>query len=91
MVNLEKLESLAKIKLTDEERRAAAAYFETWIKEFDKLENIDAENAEPLINAVSLENVLREDVAVKIFDRDAILENAPEHRDGYFVVPLILE
>jgi len=91
MVNLEKLESLAKIKLTDEEKTKAAEYFEFWIKEFTKLEDIDAGGAEPLINVAALENVMREDAAEKIFDREAILENAPEQYDGYFVVPRILE
>jgi len=91
MVNLEKLEQAVKIKLTDEEKRAAAEYFEHWLKKFEKLEAFDPGDAEPLINAVSLENVTREDVAYKIFDRDAILENAPEQHDGYFVVPRILE
>jgi len=91
MVDLEKLGSLAKIKLTDEEKCVAAGYFESWIKEFDKLEDIDAGDAEPLINAAALENVMREDIARKIFDRETILENAPEQHNGYFVVPRILE
>jgi len=34
---------------------------------------------------------MRDDIAYKIFDRGAILENAPEQHDGYFVVPRILE
>jgi aspartyl-tRNA(Asn)/glutamyl-tRNA(Gln) amidotransferase subunit C len=91
MIDLEKLESLVKIKLTDEEKTKAIEYFEFWIKKFDKLENIDIGDTEPLINAVSLENIMREDIAVKIFTREAILENAPEQHDGYFVVPRIIE
>ena len=91
MLNLEKLEQSVKIELTPEEKLAAAEYFEYRLKKFEKLENIETADVEPLINAVALENVMRDDIAYKIFDRGAILENAPEQHDGYFVVPRILE
>ena len=91
MLNLKKLESLAKINLTGEEKNAAAEYFRFWIEKFDKLENIEVGNTEPLINVSSLENVMREDIAIKIFDRETILEDAPEQHDGYIVVPRIIE
>ena len=91
MVNLEKLEQSVKIELTPDEKSAAAEYFEYWLKNFEKLENIETADIEPLINAVALENVTRPDIAYKIFERGAILENAPDRHDGYFVVPRILE
>ena len=93
MVNLEKLESLVKIKLTDEEKVKAAEFFDIFIKKFDKLEEIDVGDTEPLINVVSdsVENMMREDIAVKTFNREEILKNAPEQQDGYIVVPRILE
>jgi aspartyl-tRNA(Asn)/glutamyl-tRNA(Gln) amidotransferase subunit C len=91
MFDLEKLESLGKIKLTDDERAEAVEYFNGWIEKFDKLASIDTENVEPLISVSSLENVMREDIAYKLFDRDKLLENTPEQQDGYIVVPRILE
>ena len=91
MINLDKLESLAKIKLTEEERTKAVEYFEAYIAKFDKLAEINTENIEPLISVSSLENIMREDVAHKLFSRAELLENAVEHQDGYFVVPRILE
>jgi len=91
MLNLEKLESLVKIKLTDEERIAAFEYFDCWIEKFGVLESIDTESIEPLISVSTLENVLREDISYKLFDRETLIENAPEQHDGYIVVPRILE
>ena len=91
MFDLEKLEVLGKIKLTDGERAEAVKYFNGWIEKFDKLANIDTDNVEPLISVSSLENVMREDIAYKLFDRDKLLENTPEQQDGYIVVPRILE
>ena len=88
---LKKLESISKIKLTDAERKIALEFFESSVQKFDTLENIDTENTEPLISPFSLTNIMREDIAYKTISTDVILENAPEHQDGYFVVPRILE
>jgi len=94
MVNFEKLESLVKIKLTEEEKTAAVEFFNLWLENFeklDKLENADTENTEPLISVSSLENVMREDVPCKLFDRETLLASAPERRDGYIVIPKVIE
>lgn len=91
MFNLEKLESLVKIKLTEEEKNEAVEFFGFFTAKFDILENINAENTEPLVTALSLENVMREDIPVKTMSRETLLENAPEQQDGHFVVPRILE
>ena len=91
MINLEKLESLIKIKLMDEEKASAVEFFDCWIEKFDKLENVDTQNIEPLISVSTLENVMREDIACKMLDREILLENAPEQHDGYIVVPRIIE
>jgi len=91
MVNIETLESLTKIKLTDAEKNAAIEYFGFWIKKFDMLENVETGNTEPLVTVSSLENVMREDISFKMVSREALLENSPEQHNGYFVVPRILE
>jgi aspartyl-tRNA(Asn)/glutamyl-tRNA(Gln) amidotransferase subunit C len=91
MVNIEKLETLTKIKLTDAEKTAAIEFFEVYTAKFDKLENIDTTNTEPLITVSTLENVMREDIVYKILDRETLLENVPEQHDGYIIVPRILE
>lgn len=85
------LESLAKINLTDTEENTAVEYFDFFIKKFNMLENINAENIEPLITISSLENVMRDDISYKTIDRDILLENAPEQHDNHFVVPRILD
>lgn len=88
---LNKLESISKINLTEAERKNALEFFESSIQRFDMLENIETENTEPLITVSSLTNVMREDVSYKIISAETILESAPEHQDGYFVVPRILD
>ena len=91
MYDLEKLESLAKINLTDEEKNKAAEFFDLWIEKFDRLEEIGTENIEPLVAVSSLVNVTREDIAEKMVSVSELLENAPEQYNNYFVVPRIIE
>jgi aspartyl/glutamyl-tRNA(Asn/Gln) amidotransferase C subunit len=91
MIDLEKLESLVKIKLTEAERAEAVKYFENWIEKFEKLAEVDTDGVEPLISVSALENIMREDTAYKLFGREVLLENVIEQRDGYIVIPRILE
>ena len=91
MINLEKLESLTKIKLTDSEKAAAIEFFDFWVEKFDMLENVATENVEPLVTVSSLENVMREDISYKMISREELLENAHEQYNGYYVVPRILD
>ena len=91
MYDLNTLESLSKIKLTDEEKNKAVEYFDYWLKKFDMLEGIDTENIAPLVSVFSKDNVMREDISRKMVDVDKLLQTAPEQYNGYFVVPRILE
>ena len=91
MLDLDKLESLAMLKLTESERAAACEYFDLYIKKFDGLAQIDTQNIEPLISVSSLENIMRDDISYKIISRDKLLETAPHQQDGYIIVPRILE
>ena len=88
---LKTLEFLAKINLTDTEKKEAAEFFELYISKFDMLENINTDNTEPLVSVSSLVNVMREDISNKMVSVDKLLENSPEQNNNYFVVPRILE
>ncbi len=48
-------------------------------------------DAEPIANPLGLTNALRPDEVSPSLSRAEILEVAPEHRDGYFVVPPAME
>ena len=91
MFDIETLKSLAKIKLTEEEKAEANEFFGFWTEKLDKLEHIETENIEPLVTVSSLENVMREDAPFKMTDRETLLSSAPDQHDGYFVVPRILD
>ena len=53
----------------------------------DKLKELDTEGVEPMPHLFPESNVFREDIVANGDDSEEILRNAPEQRDGMFVVP----
>ena len=53
----------------------------------DKLSELDTEGVEPMSHVFHVSNVFREDVVTNSDDRDNLLANAPEQKDGCYKVP----
>jgi len=60
----------------------------TYVEDMNQL---DLTDVEPMIHAVPLHNVMREDVVVPSLDHNLALSNAPEEEDGYFKVPRVIQ
>ena len=58
---------------------------------FDKLQDLDTSDIEPTSHAVVMNNIFRADEEEKLFNRNLMLENAPEKEKGCFKVPKIIE
>ena len=80
-------EAMAKLDLSESERKEVSDMADLLIDSFSTLSKIDTDNTEPMYTVLGVQNVLREDVCVKMFSRDEILANAPMQYDGYFQVP----
>lgn len=78
---------LAKLELSDDEKEEAKKDMGKMLDYIDKLNQLDTSDVEPMSHVFPVNNVFREDVVVNGDDRDNILKNAPEERDGAFVVP----
>ena len=78
---------LAKLELSDEEKEKAKADMGKMRDYIDKLNELDTSEVEPMSHVFPVNNVFREDVVTNGDDRENILKNAPEERDGAFVVP----
>jgi len=91
MRNVKDYEAMAKLDLPEYERQWVSERMELLIDSFHALEGVDTSGVEPLVTVLDIQNVLREDVAVKQFTREEILSNAPEQYDGYFQVPRTLD
>lgn len=57
----------------------------------DKLNELDTTNVEPMMHAMEMTNVFREDVVEASIPHDTALRNAPVHDGQFFIVPRILE
>ena len=84
---LEYVGILAKLNIEGEENEKARADMEKMLDYVDKLAELDTSEAEPLVQAIDLENVFREDEVTNGDDRDNMLANAPQKKDGQYVVP----
>ena len=78
---------LAKLELSAEEKREAAKDMGRMLDLSEKLNELDTEGVEPMTHIFPVSNVFREDVVSGGEDRDNILANAPEQKDGAFKVP----
>lgn len=78
---------LAKLELNDEEKENAKKDMGSMLDYIDKLNELDTTGVEPMSHVFPVNNVFREDIVVNGDDRENILKNAPESREGSFVVP----
>jgi len=87
MCDISEYEAVVMLDLPDDERDILQQRVDGLERGFTALETIDTGNTQPLVTVLNMRNVLRDDIAVKLFSRDEILANAPEKYDGFFQVP----
>ena len=78
---------LAKLELSDEEKEQAKKDMANMLGYIDTLNELDTSGVEPMSHVFPVNNVFREDVVTNGDDREEILANAPEAKEGAFVVP----
>ena len=78
---------LAKLELSGEERERAKKDMGRMLDYIDKLRELDTEGVEPMTHVFPVQNVFREDIVTNSDTREQLLSNAPEQKDGMFVVP----
>ena len=78
---------LAKLELSEEEKEQAKKDRANMLDYIDTLNELDTSGVEPMSHVFPVNNVFREDVVTNEDDREEILANAPEAKEGAFVVP----
>ena len=84
---LEYVGILAKLELSEEEKEQAKKDMANMLDYIDTLNELDTSGVEPMSHVFPVNNVFREDVVTNGDDREEILANAPEAKEGAFVVP----
>jgi aspartyl-tRNA(Asn)/glutamyl-tRNA(Gln) amidotransferase subunit C len=75
---------LARLAMSEEEMRQME-------KHLNNLMELDTTGVEPTAHSFPVYNVFREDVVQPSLPHEDVLANAPEQRDGCFIVPIIVE
>ncbi len=82
---------LAQLELDQTEKESAKNDMGRMLDYIDKLDELDTDGVEPMSHVFPVHNVFREDVVENGDDRENILKNAPECKDGAFKVPKTVE
>ncbi len=82
---------LAKLELSEAEKEQAKSDMGRMLDYIDKLGELDTTDVEPMSHVFSVQNVFREDAVTNSDTREELLSNAPEQKDGMFMVPRTFE
>ena len=86
-----RIATLARLHLSEEESEQMAADMANIIDFADQLNELSTDGTEPSAHAIPVQNVFREDELSGSFDREALLQNAPERDEECFLVPRTVE
>ncbi len=82
---------LAQLTLDEATKERLVGELGSILAYMDKLNALDTTGVEPMMHALDMTNVYREDEVIESLDREAALMNAPKTDGAYFLVPRILE
>ena len=82
---------LARLELSDAEKERLTTDLNNILDQFARLQELDTTDVAPTSHSIPLQNVFREDSVLPSLPRDAATANAPEKRDGNFIVPQIMD
>ncbi|MCH1771353.1 MULTISPECIES: Asp-tRNA(Asn) amidotransferase subunit GatC [Metallosphaera] len=83
---MRKLEKLALISLTDQERQEFMRDLAKILDFFNKIDELTLEGVEPMFHPLST-GKLRPDEPAQPLSRDDALANVPKKKDGYIIGP----
>jgi len=90
IADVEYVAGLAQLSLSDAAKEKLAKELGGILSYIEKLNELDTEGIEPMMHAMPLTNVLREDRVEPSLPRELALKNAPNTDGEYFLVPKIL-
>jgi aspartyl-tRNA(Asn)/glutamyl-tRNA(Gln) amidotransferase subunit C len=82
---------LARLELSSGEIDRLEGQLNDLLTQFARLQELNVDGVEPTAHSIPMRNVLRSDIVRPSLPRDAATANAPESRDGNFIVPQVVE
>jgi aspartyl-tRNA(Asn)/glutamyl-tRNA(Gln) amidotransferase subunit C len=88
---IEHFSDVSRIYLTEAEKDEMVNRINSFLFYADKLNEVDTENIEPTPFLIQNKAIYREDNVKESLPTEDVFKNAPEHEDGFFKVPRIIE
>ncbi len=84
---IEKVASVARLKLTESEIKKFMPQMKDILDAFSKIDKVNTDKAKPSFQPVEMKNSLREDKKGKCLSQEEALSNTEHKKDGYFKGP----
>jgi aspartyl-tRNA(Asn)/glutamyl-tRNA(Gln) amidotransferase subunit C len=89
--DVEYVAGLAQLTLDDATKDRLVGEMGDVLAYMDKLNELNTDGIEPMMHAMEMTNVYREDEVQPSLEREDALANAPDNDGEYFLVPKILD
>lgn len=89
--DVEYVAKLARLEFNEAEKEKFTDGFNNILGFVDKLSQVDTDGIEISISSWPIFNALRDDEIKDSMDKDSVLMNAPDEKEGYFKVPKVIE
>lgn len=90
-IDIAHVAKLARLALSDDDMVHYKDQLSVILDHAAKVQSLETDGVEPTAHPLGLVNGFREDEVAGSLDRDEVLAQAPDARDGYFVVPPSLD
>ncbi len=82
---------LARIRVTEDELPGIASELQAILGFMSRLNDVDVTDVEPMSSATPMQLKSRSDDVDPTIERAHVVANAPDSREGFFVVPKVVE
>jgi len=89
--DVERLADTARLYILEDEIEQMTEEINKIIEYARTLQEVDTTGVEPTTHVIELTNIMRDDIPEEGMDRDLLFKNAPDHEDGQFKVPSVLD
>ncbi len=91
LIDVPYLARLARLEITPEEAEVFSGQLGRILDYVEQMNQLDVTGIEPTAHAITVFDVIREDMVGESLPKSVILNNAPHNANGLFVVPKVLD
>lgn len=89
--DVEYVAELARLNFSEEEKEGLISDLNTILQYVDKLNELNTDDVDILVNPCYIENRIREDEVEESMPLKEVLQNTPDNLEEYILVPKVIE